>query len=518
MRPTFLGFETGRKGLSVVQKGLDIVGHNLSNIGTPGYARQRVDQVSVAVTSSGSRYAVNTTHLAGQGTSIKQISQVRDSFLDKRFREEFSDTYYYDQQYSILSDIESVVDEFASTSGISDALNEIFSALQNFSADNADQISCANILCTTFKGMSQVLQESSAKLDKVAEQHKFDLGVSVDYVNDALSELAGLNKEISTDMAINVNNPEYTPPNELMDKRNLILDELSRYGNIDTEEQADGSINVSMNGHPIVSGDEFEAIQYTQRNDGTVALNWQSTGSEIKLSSGSLKGYVELINGRGPNIQSPNETPQRGVLYYKDRLNTFARTIAQKVNNIIPELDANGNVQVDSQGNTVYKQLFGALVQNNDGTFSTSQNVMVTADNISITDEWSKDASYAIFQNGSFAGSDYINQLTNALKVSDGNQFYTNGMCFTGSFTDYIQDVSNTCAADTSFAKGRLQASGAVSDELLNRRDSIMGVAQDEETSNMMMYQRSYQAMSRLMTAMDEALDIIINKMGLVGR
>ena len=102
--------------------------------------------------------------------------------------------------------------------------------------------------------------------------------------------------------------------------------------------------------------------------------------------------------------------------------------------------------------------------------------------------------------------------------MSDGNQFYTNGTAFTGTFADYVQDVSNTCAADTSFAKGRLQASGAVSDELLNRRDSIMGVAQDEETSNMMMYQRSYQAMSRLMTVMDEALDVIINKMGLVGR
>ena len=104
------------------------------------------------------------------------------------------------------------------------------------------------------------------------------------------------------------------------------------------------------------------------------------------------------------------------------------------------------------------------------------------------------------------------------LKVSDTNAFYTNGACFTGTFAEYVQDVSNTCAADTSFASGRLLASGAVSDELLNRRDSIMGVAQDEETTNMMMYQRSYQAMSRLMTAMDEALDIIINKRGLVGR
>lgn len=518
MRPTFLGFETGRKGLSVAQKSLDIVGHNLSNIGTPGYSRQRVDQVSVAVTSSRSRFAANTTQLAGQGTSIKQISQVRDNFLDKRFREEFSDTYYYDQQYSILSDMENVVDEFASTSGISDALNEIFSALQDFGADNADQISCANILCTTFKGMSQVLQESYAKLDKVAEQQKFDLGVSVDYVNDAFSELAGLNKEISTDMSINVNNPEYTPPNELMDKRNLILDEIARYGNINTEEQADGSVNVTMNGHKVVTGEQFDNIQYTQRNDGTVTLNWQSNGNEIQLASGSLKASVELINGRGPNIQSTNESPQRGVLYYKDRLDTFARTLAQTVNNVIPELDENGNEQVDSQGNKVYKQLVGALVQNDDGTFSTSQNVMVTAENISITDEWSKDCSYAIYQNGSFAGSDYINQLTGALKVSDGNQFYTNGTCFTGTFTDYIQDISNTCAADTSFASGRQQASAAVSDELLNRRDSIMGVSQDEETANMMMYQRSYQAMSRLMTAMDEALDIIINRTGMVGR
>lgn len=518
MRPTFLGFETGRKGLSVVQKGLDITGQNLSNISTPGYTRQRVDQVSVGVSSFRSRYAVNTTYLAGQGVSISGISQTRDSFLDKRFREEFSDTYYYNQKYSILSDIESVVDEYASSSGLSDALNEIFSALQDFSAENADEASCANILCTTFKGITQVLQESISKLDKVSEQQKFDLGVSVDYVNDALSQLAGLNKQISTDMAININNSEYSAPNELLDERNLILDELSRYGNIDVAEQANGSVTVTMNGHTVVSGDQFETINYTQRSDGTVKLSWQSDGKEVKLTSGSLKASVELINGRGPNIQSANETTERGVLYYKDRLNTLARTLADTVNNIIPELDADGNIQTDSLGNVVYKQLLGALVQNSDGTFSTSQDVMITAENISITDAWSKDSSYAVFRNGSFAGSDYINQMTNALKVSDQNQFNTNGSIFTGTFSDYIQDISNTCAADTSFASGRLDASAAISDELLDRRDAIMGVSEMEETTNMLMYQRSFQAISRLMTAMDEALDTIINKMGIVGR
>ena len=93
-RPTFLGFESGRKGLAVAQKGLDITGQNLMNINTPGYTRQRVDQVSVSAYGHNSRYGGTKVDFAGQGVDITGIYQTRNAFLDRRFREEYSDTSY----------------------------------------------------------------------------------------------------------------------------------------------------------------------------------------------------------------------------------------------------------------------------------------------------------------------------------------------------------------------------------------------------------------------------------------
>ena len=111
MRPTFLGFEAGRKGLAVAQKGLDITGHNLMNAATPGYTRQRIDQVSVSTYGMSTRMANNYISMTGQGVNITGVAQIRDPILDRRFREEFADSQYYQTKSDIFSDLATVVDE-----------------------------------------------------------------------------------------------------------------------------------------------------------------------------------------------------------------------------------------------------------------------------------------------------------------------------------------------------------------------------------------------------------------------
>ena len=86
LRSTFMGFETSSRGLMINQKAMDIVGNNVANIGVTGYTRQRLDQISMALNFKDTRF-VNQKSLAGQGATIAGISQIRDQFLDKRFRE-----------------------------------------------------------------------------------------------------------------------------------------------------------------------------------------------------------------------------------------------------------------------------------------------------------------------------------------------------------------------------------------------------------------------------------------------
>ena len=97
IRPTFLGFDTAKKGLTTAQKGIDIAGQNLVNWDSEGYTRQRIEQVSISQDRYSSRFTSNRIGVACQGVDIVGISQQRDEFLDRRYREQYGDVGYFDK-------------------------------------------------------------------------------------------------------------------------------------------------------------------------------------------------------------------------------------------------------------------------------------------------------------------------------------------------------------------------------------------------------------------------------------
>ncbi|MCI8622805.1 MAG: flagellar hook-associated protein FlgK [Provencibacterium sp.] len=534
MRPTFMGFETAKRGIMVSQKGLDVVGHNIMNMQTPGYTRQRVDVYAVATPTYASRYGSNKTWMAGQGVDSGGVSQIRDSFLDKRFREEYGDVGYYEVTAGILQDIESAIDEFglnpdeenAMGNGLQNGLHQIVDAIKSMAHLNADSTTHATIVYTSFHNMTQLLRQFDAKLNNVAEQAKYDLGIATNEVNGILQQIHELNENIAQDMAMTrSSNGEYYGPNELFDTRNLLLDQLAAYGNINVESHADGTVSVTMNGHPAVWTDQsygkfldqgfnladprgYEMLNLSRNSNGTVALNWQTDGERVDLLNGSLKGYLDMINGRGVNAHLTNEVTVEGVRFYKDKLNAFASTLADVVNNILPQTttDADGNV-------TPVAGRYLELLSSSDGT-------PITAANICTSAAWDQDNSMIIYEKGNL-DNDYLMKMQEALETGTftfkGTGEVSDGL-FTGTFYDFVQDYVTSQGAQTSFHLERLSATNEISLNILDQRDSISGVNQDEETVSMMAYQKMLQACSRLMTTMDEALDVLINRTGMVGR
>ena len=343
LRPTFLGFETAKRGLTAAQKGLDIAGQNLTNWDSAGYTRQRITQVALAPDSYRSRYATSKVGLAGQGVEITGIDQTRDVFLDKRFREENGDLGYYGQAYTVLADIQASINEFNPNTdvGLRSCMLSLNKALQNF-AGNAYSETHANIVMTEFKNLTQTLQQISSKLQDSREQQIYDLEISVGDVNKKLQQIAGLNQAIMESMTVTQDNA-YFGPNELLDQRNLLLDELSQYMDLQYENNADGTVTVSVNGQTVVSGSKYDKMELMENpKTGVVDLRWISSNETVNLTTGALKASVDYTNGRGPNLKNPGESTVKGFLYYQDKLNTFAQTLADTVNNIIPEVDANG--------------------------------------------------------------------------------------------------------------------------------------------------------------------------------
>ncbi|MGI6578162.1 MAG: flagellar hook-associated protein FlgK [Eubacteriales bacterium] len=493
---TFLGIEAAKRGLNANQIALNITGNNITNISSEGYTRQRVDTVSMAVSGHSSRFAPNQANLAGQGVTVRGITQIRDAFLDRRYRDEASEVGYYDKASAIMADIESVLDEYSS-SGLKDSLAGFFTALSDLSK-NSDQTVNANIVLTSAKDVVQVLNNFDTKLRTIREQQIQDIATDVEEVNTILKRIADLNYSINQEVFTNsINNAVAYGPNELIDERNMLIDKLALFGNISVSQNENGSVHIKINGKTAVDGTEYQTLGIQRNSDDTVTVMWLDTGKSISLESGSLKASIGMINGRGP-LATGNETYDKGLRFYIDILDRFAENLMGEFNNVIPIKSESGN-------GTEYKKLF-----------STGGAPKVTAGNISISDEWMKDPAYIIDE---FVDADGNFDNTYIIKTISLFNKELNFRGIDATFEEYVNYYNTTeIGQQVSFLKGRLETANSISNMLLDQRDAVSAVQLDEEGANLIQYQKAYNAIARVMTALDEVLDVLINKTGVVGR
>ena len=504
MRPTFLGFETATRGLMASQKAIDIVGNNIANIGVTGYTRQRVDLVSMSINTSFSRYGSNTVGLAGAGSMVSGISQIRDSYLDKRFRDEYSSVGYYDTVTSILKDVETNLSEIE-PSTITSALAALENAWSDMQGEGAQSSVVASGILSASRTLTQVFTQISTKLNNLWQQQKTALSTDVTTVNSLLEQIANYNKTIKNEVTVCYGgNLSTYGPNELLDQRNVLIDQLSRYADISVQNMSDGTVTITMgsDNHVAVKDGDYDSLMLAKgKTDKTVGLAWKSTGAETGISSGSLRGALEMLNGRGIGAApGMGESLENGVLYYMDKIDAFASTLAKAFNSFIPIVDGNGNPTGS------YKQLF-----------SFSGDGEETAANLTVNSAWLSDATYLITNiHPTGEGANDTTFVTNALALFSSKHNFGE---FQGSFNDYVQFYTTSqLATEISYSQGCLDSCSDIADSLLTSISEVSGVSMEEEGVDMTQWTKAFNAMSRIMTAMDEILDTLINKTGLVGR
>ena len=506
MRPTFMGFEASKSAVYATQKALDITGNNLANMSSEGYTRQRIDQVSMGYYNYGTKYNINArTHLAGMGTNILGISQTRNEQLDNAFRTQYAEVGDFSQRNAMLTDIESVLQELdigidGNGYGLRYSIQEMYTSLQDFSM-NASSVTDASVVVAAFSNFATTMRQMSANLTEKADQYKSELEADVQTVNTILEKLAVLNKDIKRAMTAGNYTEEYGP-NEMLDERNLLLDELAGYGELGVIYNPDGTADIFLGGKQVVNDQTCEAMDFTRNNDGTVSVRWRSSGENVGLGAGIISASTEIINGRGNGTVSSNESSVMGFRFYQDKLDELASRIADVCNSTIPkEFDADGNV-------VSYVKFFGAEVSEN-GKTEIYPDMYISADNIRLMDEIKNDATSILMKDGETSDNKYVLELIANLSTSKIN--FKNGEA---TFEEYISDYLTTLGNDISYYNTRSESAQTVSVELLNSRDAITGVSETEETTNMLTYNRAYQAAARMMTVMDEMLDVLINQMG----
>lgn len=502
MRPTFLGFEASKTAIFLNQKALDITGHNLSNVSTEGYTRQRVVQTSNYTDNTKSRYAAIKGINDGEGVNMKGVNQVRNERLDVSYRTQNKEVGYFEQKNNMLSNVENILQEFdegknGNGYAISNSLYEIYTALEDFSNNPVSEAD-ANVVATSFDSMAQTLNSLYRNLDEYSKQCKDELQIKVDNLNTTFSKIAQLNDSIKTSVIANGYTDEFGP-NELMDERNMLLDEISAYGDTSIVKNIDGTVDVTFNGHKVIEGNVSDSIHMQEdKSKGTVSLTWFSDGDSADTGIGSLKAYTDIINGAGVNA-SDGQSAENGVIYYKNKLDNFAAKMADVFNNMIPaSKDADGNV-------TSYVKIFGAY----DSNGNINPEIPCSASDISITKELQQDSSILIEDKNVADNTNILRMIT---ALTEDEYSFDEGT-FTGTFSDFVNDYVGTLGSDVNYTGNRAAAVSNIADEILNSRDSVSGVSESEETVNMLTYNRAYQAAARMMTVMDDLLDVLINQM-----
>lgn len=563
VRATFSGFSTAFSALQASQKRLDIVGQNLSNMNTPGYTRQQLETSSLNYSNPISRYMNGSQYSVGFGVSMDRVSQIRDPYLDAQYRAQIDKAGYSNSMQSALDTLAKALDE-SNTAGIHTAINDIKSTLTNMqNVSNTNDVIYESELRSRMQSFTNLLNDAARQIEAAekAEFSKLDgTGTSEqgakDKVNDMLRQIGDLNHQIKQNQILG------QPSLELLDERNSLLDELSSYIPIEVtyfkDAQHDGKMTVpdltdpnnpgtkvvdapnelydyDSNGNVIGRKEWPDDLKVdlvyqdpdgtTQRltlingTEGTKGTNYGELSVEgdptsvsikftpaassgqapetasatgIQLSSGSIQASLDMLvrTGTGEPIINGSSIKDevRGYQYYMNRLDELAAHFAKTMNTLNNKGGAND----------------GDLFAN-----KTDATAKVTALTIGISKGWTN-GDVHISTSGDSTNTTILDMLK---AMSESNSDLENK-----SFADYMNNISTVLANDSSSNANSLKTHVTVLNGIQDSRDSVSGISLDEEAANMMTYMSAYNAASRLMTALDEALNTLINSTGLVGR
>ncbi len=433
--PTLQGLQTALSGLMAEQEELDVTGQNIANADTAGYSRETVNLATnppillPAISSTTGRGAE-----LGTGVSVESIARIRNSYLDAQYRTENSGMSGATTTVEELQQAQGAFNE-PTSSGLASQLSAFWSAWSNL-ADAPTSEAAKQAVVSAGQSLAGTLNELSRNLGTIAAQAEEQVGKLTGAggeVETMATQIAQLNGQIK------LAEEAGQPPNEMLDRRDLLLDKLSSLATVSVTALPNGTDTVTFGGtaKPLIEG---------------TTVNWPQ--ALTAAAGGQLGALIDLAG------------PTGALASYQASLNGFAATLASSVNALQPT-----------------KPFFA-------GNTAATLTVAATAAQVQT----------------STGGEPGGNKL--ALAISE-----LRGGAPDESYSSLIEQVGSNLQT----AKGEAANYQTTLTAVSNQRQAVSGVSLDEEMTNLVSFQRGYQASARTMTAMDEMLDQLIEHTGVVG-
>jgi flagellar hook-associated protein 1 FlgK len=302
-----LGFalSTAKDALLTQRLAIDVVSHNIANVNTEGYSRQVPHMEANGPVPYGGV-------VMGTGVSADAIVQITNSFIETRLQQGKTDLSAMVEKEIYLGVLEGMFNESSGT-GLSAQLSDFWNSWHDLS-NNPSGLAERSAVFERGALLSQTFRDLSEDLSQVTQEINGSIGGSISEVNDILQKIADLNPQIVS-LKVKGN------ANDLLDKRNQLLGQLSEFMDIRYYEKEDGNITVTTgSGYPLVSGPEVYSLSF----DGN-RVRWESSGATQaditdRIKGGKLGGWLDLRDGILPQYQA--------------ELDEMAKTIVWEVNQI----------------------------------------------------------------------------------------------------------------------------------------------------------------------------------------
>lgn len=594
MSGLFSIFNVANRGMSTQQRAINVTSHNIANANTAGYSRQRA---AIETTRPFGMPSLNNTAEPGQigtGSQVSVIERVRDSFLDYQVRNETSTYGEFAARDKFLSEVEGIFNEPSDT-GISTLIGKFFDSWHVL-AGNAQSSNARTIVIQQGAALADTLNHTSTQLNKLKENVQQTISNTVFEVNDILDQIGQLNQQI---IGVKVAGQM---PNDLMDRRDLLLDELSTKFNIKIDKKNFEGIDVEPSFPKGENGIDDAFIIKDSPNHKVKRLSYVDSVSEPELSGSTDKDGNALYNVKityyklGSKLSESNKVEmelkdlnaedlknlQDGRLIWTDSKGekldidtskeTYGglifkapggelegyRTVQTDINNYIDQIDKIAkalafSVNTIVTGNTTPTDGEIAFFVNSEKGKSESE---ITAASITVNKKliddvmllqagFDKDAGPSDNTRALAVGqlrnlNMNIQKITTNLELSDGgkkyitsrSEMFSNSEPYENNYfkqdavnktivikpadkgmkiDNYFKDVIDRLGVQGGEAKRMVKNQETLLQSFTQTRESISGVSIDEEMANLIQYQHAYQANAKIISTVDELLDVVIN-------
>ena len=314
MGSTFSGIELGKRSIMAQTDAITTAGHNIANANTEGYSRQRVQIKEFDPLYRPDMTRAERPGQIGQGVDVQSITRVRDELLDKRIVAQTNQETYWQTRSDYYTMLEQIYNEPDDIS-VRFNMDKFWESWQELSV-NPESKAARQAVVTRGQTLTESINQRWESLKGVSDLVDGDIEATVKQVNDLARQIAALNASIVESKGVG------DSPNDLLDRRDLLVDKLSQLVNVTVDHRDPDEFEVHVDGLVLVQGGISREIGFQLRDDdsGYNKLIWKDTGKDAFFSGGKLGALVELRD-----VDIRNEIQQ---------LNTMTMNFADLVNDV----------------------------------------------------------------------------------------------------------------------------------------------------------------------------------------